>query len=101
MSLVVEDGEPIRVVEVPVREHPESVLDHGPSGWSSVTLLVQDEHDPEVDDVGFGVMQVDGVHQLDRGHGDRSSNASTGTVSDWNGDETGDSKRIVVRERVD
>lgn len=84
MSSVNKDDEPLCIVEVAIGHESIGIHDVRSSCSSSVTLLVKNKHEPEVDDVRLGVMDVQGVLDLDGGEDDLPANSATGTIS--NGD---------------
>jgi len=92
-ELVVEDDEPVRIVQVPVGEGRVRVHEVDVGRSSAIALFIQDDHETHVDDVSLRVVEIEVVHELDGSEGDRSPNPSRGTITDRNLVDGGESPR--------
>jgi len=95
-ELVVQDDESLRVVKVAVGKSRVVVHDVSVGRSGTVALLVQNEHETEVDSVGLSVVNIELIHSLDGSDGDGSSNATRRTIANRDLIETLKSPRSIV-----
>lgn len=81
MGFVVENNEPVRIVQVSVGQDVIRVHQHSWSRCCSVALFVEDKHASEIDSVCLVFVDVKVVHELDRGNCHGPADASAGTIA--------------------
>ena len=81
MGFVVENNEPVRIVQVSVGQDMIRVHQHSWSRCCSVALFVEDKHASEIDSVCLVFVDVKVVHELDRGNCHGPADASTGAIA--------------------